>query len=884
LTASSPIARFLGLTDTNFVLLDRYRAHFTAGSEALARKFYAYVLNHPATAAVFRDFSPERLERLVQAQAAHARDLLGSRLDRQWMEAMAEVGQRHHRLGVDPAWVAGAYTLYWDHWERAMEDPDIVAAERPALRGSLFRLLMGDLMAQLEGYGKAARETDTDRLAIFNVLLQTLTDPQATEDISGVRLLGGICAGLVRESANVAWSGYFVRETMEDVLIPQCLAGAQREGLRIPKTPGDPAWEALEQQIPVIWEGGNGEAPPWLRPLGRGACEVACFPFGSGDLQAVGIIAVWKSGYFHRVGFSYFLAFAHIGDLVLHLRNQALRDSLTGLPNRQLFSERLVHDREQSRRRERLLGVGIFDLDGFKQVNDSRGHAAGDMLLRQAVERVQGLLRTGDTLARLGGDEFGLLLPDLTRIDDLETICERILEELRRPFVLENEAANISASLGFTIYPLDDGDPETLLRHADTALYAAKGEGKDQCRSHTWAMDAETGHRAAIREQVARALQQDRLLLHYQPIVRLGDATGSLVIGVEALLRMDQGDGRLLFPEGFGDSLDHPRLARDIGRLVLQNAAAQGERWHAQGLPLRVAVNISTRHLLDHRFLADLEETLARHPGLPPDRLEIEVTETAPLQDFERARQALARCNLLGVRVGLDDFGTGNASLTYLQRLPAQTIKIDQGFVRDIVNDPRDLAIVTGVITTARMLGLEVVAEGVETQRHAELLREMSCNLLQGYWIARPMSAAEIPGWVAGYRSTERFSAPVHEDLNEELLKGHTHRVRQFVAALEGRETFPDHVLEADAARHCHLGVWMATEGRKFTNHPDWPAIRRRHEALHQLAREAKDRLDAGRKDEAMAIGKRMDLENAALMAELRSLRWIPAKGGRDLP
>ncbi|MBU2778195.1 EAL domain-containing protein, partial [Acidithiobacillus sp. CV18-2] len=604
----------------------------------------------------------------------------------------------------------------------------------------------------------------------------------------------------------------------EDILIPQCLDGAHRQGLHIPKSPGDPAWEALERRSPVIWKNGEGRMPAWLGSLGKTVAEVACFPFGEEDAQAVGIVATWQNGYFQRVGSSYFLAFVHIGDLVFRLRSQALRDPLTSLPNRQLFLDRLTHDREQNCRRERLLGVGILDLDGFKQVNDRCGHAAGDELLRQVVARISPLLRTVDTMARLGGDEFGLLLPDLSQIDDIEVICERILEELRRPFDLGNEIAVISASIGFTAYPLDDGDPETLLRHADTALYAAKGEGKDQCRSHTWAMDAETEHRAAAREQVACALRQNRLLLHYQPIVSTEGAGGSPVLGVEALLRLDPGDGNLRLPESFGDSLDHPRLSREIGRFVLESALAQAERWHAEGLPLRVAVNISGHHLLDHRFPTDLEEALSRHPSLPVDHLEIEITETAPLQHFEQARQALEQCNRLGVLTSLDDFGTGNASLSYLQRLPAQTIKVDQSFVRDIINDVRDLAIVSGVITTARMLGLEVIAEGVETQRHAELLREMGCTFLQGYWIARPMPAAQIPGWIAGFQPTPSGPEPILAGASEELLKGHTHRVQQFAAAIEGREPFPDHVLEGNAERYCHLGIWMATEGRKFAN------------------------------------------------------------------
>ncbi|MBN6742386.1 EAL domain-containing protein, partial [Acidithiobacillus sp. MC6.1] len=869
---SPPTTSFLGLTEADFRLLDRHREILAQDTDLLAKRFYDYLLRYPATAAVFRDFSQERMEHLIQAQAAHARDLLASHLDHQWLHAMAEIGAHHYSLGVEPSWVTGAYAVYWDHWDHTMAHMDMDPAERSDLRRILFRLLLGDLMAQIDGYSTSARETDAERTAIFDVLLQTLTDHQAMEDLSGFRLLGGICSGLVRKNAHVAWAGYFVRD-QEDILIPQCLEGAHRQGLHIPKSPGDPAWEALERRSPVIWKNGEGRIPAWLGSPGKAVAEVACFPFGEEDVQAVGVVATWQKGYFQRVGSSYFLAFAYIGDLVLRLHSQALRDPLTGLPNRQLFSDRLTHDREQSSRRERLLGVGIFDLDGFKQVNDRWGHAAGDELLRQVVARISPLLRTGDTLARLGGDEFGLLLPDISRIDDIEVICERILEELRRPFDLGNELAQISASIGFTVYPLDEGDPETLLRHADTAMYAAKNEGKDQCRSHTLAMDAETKHRAAAREKVACALRENRLLLHYQPIVRAEEGTGSPVLGVEALLRLDPGDGEpLLSPGSFGDSLDHPRLARDIGRFVLESALDQAERWHAQGLPLRVAVNISGRHLLDHRFPTDLEEALARHPGLPVDHLEIEVTETAPLQHFEQACQALEQCNRLGVRTALDDFGTGNASLTYLQRLPAQTIKIDQSFVRDIINDPRDLAIVAGVITTARMLGLEVIAEGVETRRHAELLREMHCSLLQGYWIARPMPPPEILGWVANYQPAYSGSASIPEGASEDLLIGHAHRVQQFAAALEGREAFPDHVLEVDTEQRCHLGVWMATKGQKFANRIGWPQIQQRHGTLHQLAREAKGLLDSGRREEALAVAKQMTLENAALMAELRVL------------
>ncbi|MBU2840246.1 EAL domain-containing protein [Acidithiobacillus thiooxidans] len=246
------------------------------------------------------------------------------------------------------------------------------------------------------------------------------------------------------------------------------------------------------------------------------------------------------------------------------------------------------------------------------------------------------------------------------------------------------------------------------------------------------------------------ALDLGRLLLHYQPVVGIDNGP----VGMEALIRMDHPERGLLSPAAFASDLDAPRLARRIGCFVLDTALTQTQTWHRQGLALRIAVNISACHLMDQHFLSDLQAALAAHPDLPPSSIEIEVTETAPLLDFDKAGETLLACNRMGVLIALDDFGTGNSSLTYLQKLPAQTIKIDQSFVRDILNDSRDIAIVTGVIKTAHMLGIEVVAEGVKTQRHAELLRKMGCTFLQGYWIARPMPAAQIPGWIAGFQPT----------------------------------------------------------------------------------------------------------------------------------
>lgn len=867
-------AHFPDLNPSDFQLLDRYRDRLAEDTDALARDFYAHLLRYPATAAVFQAFSPERLEQLTNTQAEHARNLLSSHLDNQWMGTTTQLGQLHHHLGVEPAWVAGAYNLCWKHWERIIADEDIPQADRLTLRDILFQLLIGDLMAQLSAFSGASREADAERQVIFDVLLQTLSNPAAAEDATGDCLLNEICTLLVSKSNQVAWADYLLPEGSDEVLTPRCMTGLHLEELRIHKSPEDPCWMAIRRNAPVIITLDAANAPEWVRRLPSTVKEVACIPFGNEDFPAVGVIGVRQSGYFQRVGEAYFLAFAHVGNLVLRVRSQALQDRLTGLPNRQLFLERLVQDRLQNLRRERLLGVGIFDLDGFKQVNDRLGHRAGDALLCLVVERVQHLLRGGDTFARLGGDEFGLLLPDLERLDDLEIISERIMEELRKPFALDGDIVSISASFGFTICPMDDGDAENLLHHADLALYSAKEKGKDQCQIHTWVMDARIRSQAAQREYMAQALQDGRFLLHYQPIVSSSpDAHLLSVVGVEALLRLDDGKGGLITPGTFADSLDHPRLARAIGRFVLNAALSQGESWHRSGLPLRMSVNISARHLLDPRFSADLEEVLTRYPGIPAAFVEIEVTESAPLRDLEMARQSLARANDLGVRVALDDFGTGNASLTYLQKLPAQTIKVDQGFVRNIVNDPRDLAIVAGVITTARMLGLEVIAEGVETLRHAQILSKMNCHSLQGYLIAKPMPATAIPEWIAQYQSPEINSSSIPSQGSSHVLVVHSHRVQQFIAALKGEESFPEHFVEPSADRKGHLGVWLQTEGlARFGNDPAYPIITARHKRLHQLAREAKAALDAGQNSETLLKAHILKIENDALLAEINAL------------
>ena len=406
---TSTLPNFLGLHDSDFQFIDRYRVLLEAERAALAHDFYDYLLSHPVTAAVFRDFSRARLDTLIQKQAEHISGLLASHLNKSWRESMRKLGALHHRLGIEPSWVAGAYILYWRHWQKVLQE-QVPEAERDSLRDALFRLLIGDLMVQLDGYARASRETDADRLALFDVLLGVLAVPQGAESPRPEALLQQICEALPRKSASVRLAGYVVSSAMGDVLTLECMAGLPLPTLQLPKTAEDPCWEALECGRTVIQSVEDPCAPEWIKDLHSRVEEIGIFPFGAEDLRGAILIGVREKGYFRRVGSDYFHAFAHLGEMVLLLRNQSLRDSMTGLPNRTLFHERLENAHAQTIRNERLLGVAILDLDGFKQVNDRLGHTAGDQLLQAVVQRLQGYLRAGDTLARMGGDEFGLLL------------------------------------------------------------------------------------------------------------------------------------------------------------------------------------------------------------------------------------------------------------------------------------------------------------------------------------------------------------------------------------------------------------------------------------------------------------------------------------------
>ena len=430
------------------------------------------------------------------------------------------------------------------------------------------------------------------------------------------------------------------------------------------------------------------------------------------------------------------------------LEHIAHYDLLTGLPNRVLLADRLHQAIVQSQRRQRRIGVVFLDLDGFKSINDNHGHLVGDSLLITVAQRIKGALRESDTLARIGGDEFVAVLADLEGTHDCEPLLDRMLKAAAAPVRVGEALLQVSASMGVTIYPQDGAEPELLVRHADQAMYLAKQAGKNRYHLFDVVLDAAVKTQRESLEHIRQALLAREFVLHYQPKVNM--RTGQ-VVGAEALIRWQHPQRGLLAPSVFLPVIeDHP-LSVDLGEWVIDTALGQMARWHAQGLDLPVSVNVGARLLQTGEFVARLSTLLAAHPQVLPQWLELEVLETSALEDMAQVHKVMHACHDLGVRFALDDFGTGYSSLTYLKHLPADTLKIDRSFVLGMLSDPNDLAIVQGIIGLANAFQRQVIAEGVETSAHGTRLLALGCEKAQGYGIARPMPAGELPAWVAAW-------------------------------------------------------------------------------------------------------------------------------------
>ena len=434
----------------------------------------------------------------------------------------------------------------------------------------------------------------------------------------------------------------------------------------------------------------------------------------------------------------------------LALQRLAHHDALTGLPNRILLADRMKQAMKEAKCGGRAIAVAYLDLDGFKPINDRFGHHMGDSLLQELAERLSNIMRPGDTLARLGGDEFVVLLLDLNGLDDCDGPLDDLLAAVRQPIHIPELAdpLAVTASIGVTLYPFDDADPDTLLRHADQAMYHAKNKGRNCYQLYDPEEERHHATWQANRDRIHTALHAGQFELYYQPKVNMRLGT---VVGAEALIRWHHPEQGFLPPGEFLPLIENAELDVEVGEWVIRAALTQIAAWKTTGHAIPVSVNIAAAHLLHPEFSARLAAILAEYPSVAPGMLQIEVMETAALEDIARAKLTLDTCCELGVGGALDDFGTGYSSLTYLRHLPIDTLKIDQSFIRHLEEDADDLTIVKSIIVLARGLGCAVIAEGVEKVEHGTTLLMLGCELGQGYGIARPMPASAFLPWMRGW-------------------------------------------------------------------------------------------------------------------------------------
>lgn len=559
-------------------------------------------------------------------------------------------------------------------------------------------------------------------------------------------------------------------------------------------------------------------------------------------------------------------------EALIHLAHY---DPLTHLPNRVLLADQLNKAMAHARRSDRVLAVCYLDLDGFKPVNDNYGHSTGDRLLVKVAERLSNHMRASDSASRLGGDEFVLLLNDLESVEQCDQALNRLMECMTATYSIDDKPILVSASVGVTLFPWDDVDADTLLRHADQAMYRAKENGRNCYQIFDPERDRQVrAHREALN-RIEEGLQNEEFLLYFQPKV---DMRRGRVTGAEALLRWQHPEQGLLTPGQFLAITEDTDFSIQLGEWVLSETLRQLTEWKKAGFATTVSVNISGHHFQQESFATKLQTLLQRFPLATPSQLELEVLESSALEDINLVSQVISQCRRMGISVAIDDFGTGYSSLTYLKRLPADTLKIDQSFIRDMLDDIEDLAIVEGIIGLSHAFRRKVLAEGIESEDHGALLLRLGCDLGQGYGIARPMPAGEFPSWARDYTNYPSWQQIgryhwAREDFplfTAELI--HRRWIKDLSASVNAGPRLI-HPPELDP-RKCRFGLWYYREGHsRYGGVPCFRALAPLHEKIHQQAAHLIELSHAGQGEKAREELKHMLALHRELLKKIATLQ-----------
>lgn len=571
------------------------------------------------------------------------------------------------------------------------------------------------------------------------------------------------------------------------------------------------------------------------------------------------------------------------------LEEIALYDPLTRLPNRRLLAERMEEAVVQAGEQGFLLGVCYLDLDGFKPINDTHGHKMGDRVLVTVASRLRASVREEDTVARLGGDEFVLLMTHIESLADSAALMDRVLASLAQPILIDGHSLGVTGSAGVTLFPQDAGDADTLLRHADQAMYQAKQQGRNRYQFFQPVEDQPDQAHQRELVRIREAIEGDELRLHVQPRV---DMRSGQVVGVEALVRWQHPERGLLPPAEFLPLMEGDELLHDLDWWVMEQSLRLLGQWQAAGLNLTMSLNLSARSLDDKGFVATLLEVLERHPSIDPTRLELEIIESEALRDIETTASVIRACAVLGVRFALDGFGNGFASLTDFRCLPAQIVKIDQSVVRDILRSRDDRHLVQGVIGIAHAFEREVIAEGVESAMHGLLLMDLGCTLAQGFGIAEPMPPEQLASWIGAFRPPRLWAErPAVDWAAEDLSLLSMEAVHRAWVARLVRHVSTDKATKLPELHPeaCDFGRWYLGEGHlrygQLAEFQPLDAIHRRvHDQANLLVETASLDREAIAEPLAQLVAERDDLICAirTLQTEVLQRRNTPDQG-RDI-
>ena len=530
----------------------------------------------------------------------------------------------------------------------------------------------------------------------------------------------------------------------------------------------------------------------------------------------------------------------------------AYYDMLSGLPNRSLLTDRLNHSIAMAKRNNKLLAFCYLDLDDFKPVNDQYGHHIGDQLLIAFSKRVSKALRAGDTMARLGGDEFAIVLSELSSPYEAEDIIERILEIIKMPFDIASHRIHISCSIGITLYPTDQVDSDTLIRHADQAMYQAKAEGRSSFRVYNPVKDEHLRQRQILLDDFTQAIREDHLVLHYQPKVDLRDGT---VFGFESLVRWEHPTRGMLYPGEFLPIIENTPQELNLGEWVINKALSQLNSWYEEGETFILSVNISPRQIQLQGFVDFLTTALQKYPKKLVEFFELEILEIAIIRDLDNLSDIMHQCKTLGIHFSLDDFGTGYSSLTYFHRLPIDILKIDLNFVREMLDNAGNLDIVEGILHMAETLDRPVIAEGVESVEIGLMLLYLGCQYAQGYGIAKPMPVEEVAVWLASWKKedvwrqlhSEATGSLSHYDLSVAIFS-HRRWLDKISRFVHGKST----TLPLLNEQQCQFAHWYRGSGQaRYGTRESYAFVQAKHHKVHETAIRIQSLMESGEIDVA---------------------------------